>query len=179
MYEKVIRGLLMADVLQKKESSFLEEVGLVFERTGLPRIAGRLFGWLLIADPPYQSAAELAEVLHASKGSVSTNSRLLMQIGLVERFPVPGEKHAHYRLREDALRRTVQHGLEDEITMFLKLADRGLELMRGEPSMRTAWLEQMRNRYGYLAREFPALMERFERAKPPPASPARKRPHQN
>ena len=46
------------------ERSFIEEVGVVFEQTGLPRMSGRLFGWLLIADPPYQSPAQLAESLH-------------------------------------------------------------------------------------------------------------------
>jgi DNA-binding MarR family transcriptional regulator len=160
----------------ENESSFLEEVGLVFEKTGLPRMAGRLFGWLLISDPPYQSSSELAEVLMASKGSVSTNARLLMQIGLIERFVIPGERHDHYRLSENALRRTVQHGLEDEIRMFLDLADRGLTLMRGEPSVRRAWLEQMRDRYRFLAQEFPALMDRFDkwRAKQSAAPAGRK-----
>jgi len=159
-----------------KESGFLEEVGLVFEKTGLPRMAGRLFGWLLIADPPYQSPAELAEALMASKGSVSTNVRLLMQLGLIERYVIPGERHDHYRLREDAMRRTVQHGLEDEIKMFLDLAERGLELMRGEPSTRRAWLEQMRDRYLFLGEEFPALMDRFDkgRAKQPVTRAGRK-----
>ena len=153
----------MADRLGEKESRFLEEVGIVFEKTGLPRMAGRLFGWLLISDPPYQSPSELAEVLKASKGSVSTNVRLLMQIGLIDRFVIPGERHDHYRLREDALRRTVQHGLEDEIKMFLELAERGLELMQGEPSVRRAWLEQMQDKYRFLAEEFPLLMDRFDK----------------
>ena len=149
--------------LPEKESAFLEEVGLVFEKTGMPRMAGRLFGWLLISDPPYQSSSELAEALMASKGSVSTNARLLMQIGLIERFVIPGERHDHYRLSENALRKTVQHGLEDEIKMFLDLADQGLKLMCDEPSTRRAWLEQMRDRYLFLSEEFPALMERFEK----------------
>ena len=101
----------------------------------------------------------------ASKGSVSTNTRLLMQIGLIERFVIPGERHNHYRLSPDALRRTIQHGLEDEIRMFLDLADRGLSLMRGEPTARRVWLEQMRDRYRFLAQEFPAMMDRFEKGR--------------
>jgi DNA-binding transcriptional regulator GbsR (MarR family) len=160
----------------KKEGSFLEEVGLVFEKTGLPRMAGRIFGWLLISDPPYQSSSELAEVLMASKGSVSTNVRLLMQIGLIERFVIPGERHDHFRLSENTLRRAVQHGLEDEIRMFLELADHGLALMRNKSSPRRAWLEQMRDRYLFLAEEFPALMDRFEKWREKPAAvPASKK----
>jgi len=149
--------------LQDEKKNFLEEVGIVFEHTGLPRMAGRVFGWLLISDPPYQSPAELAEVLLASKGSISTNIRLLTQIGLVERFVIPGERHDHFRLSEDALRRTVRHGLEEEIKMFLSLAEQGLKLMKREPSIRRRWLEEMNNRYTFLGKEFPALIERYEK----------------
>ena len=38
------------------EKNFIEETGIVFEQTGLTRMSGRMFGWLLISDPPYQSA---------------------------------------------------------------------------------------------------------------------------
>ena len=40
---------------------------------------------MLICDPPAQSAGELADVLGASKGSLSTMTRLLIQVGLIER----------------------------------------------------------------------------------------------
>ena len=40
--------------LRDEERNFVEDVGVVFEKTGLPRMAGRMFGWLLISDPPYQ-----------------------------------------------------------------------------------------------------------------------------
>lgn len=153
----------MLNNLQNEEKNFVEEVGIVFEQTGLPRMAGRIFGWLLISDPPYQSPAELAEVLMASKGSISTMTRFLIQMGLVERFVIPGVRHDYFRLRPDALQRTIRHGLEDEIRMFRQLAEHGLELMRSEASVRRQWLEEMRNRYVFLEQEFTVLMERYEK----------------
>ena len=155
----------MQNKLRDEERKFIEEVGIVFEQTGLPRMAGRMFGWLLISDPPYQSPAELAEVLMASKGSISTTIRLLVQLGLIERFLIPGERHDHFCLREDALKRTISHGLEDEIKMFRGLAEHGLELMKGESSVRRQWLEEMRDRYVFLEKSFPAMMERYEKRK--------------
>jgi DNA-binding transcriptional regulator GbsR (MarR family) len=152
----------MESNLRDEEKNFVEEVGIVFEQTGLPRMAGRVFGWLLISDPPYQSPAELAEVLMASKGSISTTLRLLRQLGLVEQFVIPGERHGHFRLREDALKRTIQRGLEDEIKLFLDIAQKGLGLMQGEAYSRRRWLEEMHDRYTYLEKEFPALMERWQ-----------------
>jgi DNA-binding MarR family transcriptional regulator len=145
------------------ERSFIEEVGVFFEGKGFPRMAGRMFGWLLISDPPHQSPSEMVEVLMASKGSVSATVRMLTQIGMIERYIIPGERHDHFRLREDGLRRTVQPGLEEEIRMFHQLAERGLELMHHEPSPRRQWLEQMRDRFAFMQKEFPAMMERFEK----------------
>jgi DNA-binding transcriptional regulator GbsR (MarR family) len=149
--------------INDKERSFMEEVGVVFEKTGLPRMAGRMFGWLLISDPPYQSPDELAVKLMASKGSISTTVRLLSQLGLIERYVIPGERHDHFRIHEEAIIRTIKHGLEEEIKMFRELAERGLDLMKEEPSIRRDWLEEMYSRYMYLEKEFPALMERYEK----------------
>lgn len=153
----------MLNDLPDAKRNFVEEVGVVFERTGLPRMTGRIFGWLLISNPAHQSSAELAEVLMASKGSISTSTRFLIQLGLVERFIIPGVRHDYFRLSPNALQRTIRHGLEDEIKMFRQVAEQGLELMKGEASIRREWLEEMRDRYTFLGKEFPALMERWEK----------------
>ncbi|TES89068.1 MAG: MarR family transcriptional regulator, partial [Dehalococcoidia bacterium] len=58
----------MKDNLQAEEKQFAEEVGIVFEQTGIPRMAGRILGWLLISDPPHQSTEQLTKALLASKG---------------------------------------------------------------------------------------------------------------
>jgi DNA-binding transcriptional regulator GbsR (MarR family) len=151
--------------LKVSERNFIEEVGMVFEQTGLPRMTGRILGWLLISATPQQSSAELAEVLLASKGSISTATRLLIQLGLVERSVIPGVRHDYFRLRQDAMQKIVRHGLEDEIKMFRQLAEHGLELLGEETTIRRQWLEEMHDRYVFLEREFPSLMARWERWK--------------
>ena len=142
--------------------SFIEEVGLVFEETGLPRMSGRLFGWLLIADPHYQSPSELAEILQASKGSISTSIKLLLQKGFIERHVIPGSRHDHFRLPEDAIHKLIKHGLEEEIKMFRTLSERGLELTKDIPADRKRWLKEMLSRYNYLEKNFPVLLEKYE-----------------
>jgi DNA-binding transcriptional regulator GbsR (MarR family) len=145
------------------ERSFIEEVGVVFEQTGLPRMVGRLFGWLLIADPPYQSPGELAAVLQASKGSISTSIRTLTQLGFIKRHVIPGSRHDHFRLQEDAITKVIKHGLEQEIKMFKALSERGLESMKDIPPKRKAWLKEIQSRYAYLEKAFPTLLEKYER----------------
>jgi len=152
----------MNDKQQVEEKPFVEEVGIVFEQTGLPRMAGRIFGWLLISDPPHQSTDELAEVLMASKGSISTMTRLLIQIGLIERLSRLGVRHDYFRIRPDAWRHMIRHGLEDEIKMVRQLAEHGLELLTNKTPLTLKWLEEMRDVYAFLEQEFPALLERWE-----------------
>ena len=152
----------MTDRLQDEMKRFAEEVGIVFEQTGLPRMAGRIFGWLLISAPPYQSPGELAEALMASRGSISTMTRLLIQLGLVERFGMLGERHAYFRIRSDAWQHLMGRGLKDEIKMFRQIAQRGLAILADETHPSRKWLEEMRDVYAFLEREFPALLERWE-----------------
>jgi DNA-binding transcriptional regulator GbsR (MarR family) len=125
-------------------------------------MAGRLFGWLLIADPPYQSPAQLADVLRASKGSISTSIRLLAQMGFIERHVIPGSRHDHFILPEDAVKKIIRHGLEQEIKMFRTLSERGLELTRSLPPKRKVWLKEIQSRYSYLEKAFPALLEKYQ-----------------
>ena len=149
--------------LTDSERTFTEEVGVVFEQTGMPRMAGRVFGWLLISVPPYQSPAELANVLRASKGSISTTVRLLLQMGLIERHIISGERHDHFKISPDALQKTINHGIVEEIKLFRGLAERGLKLIDKEDINRRHWVEEMYSRYLFLEKAFPKLMERYEK----------------
>jgi DNA-binding transcriptional regulator GbsR (MarR family) len=151
--------------ISNAERSFIEEVGVVFEQTGLPRMVGRLFGWLLISDPPYQSAGELATVLQASKGSISTSVRLMTQLGFIERHVIPGSRHDHFKLGGEAINKLIQHGLEQEIKMFRTLSERGIELTKELPPKRKAWLKDMQSRYSYLEKAFPDLLKGYNQGR--------------
>jgi DNA-binding transcriptional regulator GbsR (MarR family) len=96
---------------------FVERMGLMMETDGMPRIAGRIFGFLLVHGGAY-SLDELAEQLRVSKASVSTNARLLEQLGIVERTAAPGDRRDYYRMGSDAWER------------MLRVAQRKWESMR-------------------------------------------------
>jgi hypothetical protein len=74
---------------------FIERLGLYFEEFGLPRIAGRLLGLLLISDRPL-SLEEIAAMLQVSRASVSTNARMLTRTRQIERAGFPGDRKAYY-----------------------------------------------------------------------------------
>ena len=152
----------MHNTQQLAEEHIVEDFGLAFEQTGMPRMSGRILGWLLISDTPYQSMNQLVRALKASKGSISSMTRLLIQFGLIERLSLPGVRHDYFRLHPDAWQHIIRRGLEDEIKMFRQLAEHGLELLTKKKPITQRWLEEMRDIYTFLEREFPALLKRWE-----------------
>jgi DNA-binding transcriptional regulator GbsR (MarR family) len=80
-------------VLTPEEAGFVDRIGLFMETVGAPRTMGRIYGWLLICDPPQQSLTELATALGVSKASISTMIRPMREGGLVERLPSAARQH--------------------------------------------------------------------------------------
>jgi DNA-binding transcriptional regulator GbsR (MarR family) len=79
---------------------FVERMALICEKDGMPRIGGRIFGYLLATDCTC-SLDDLAETLSASKASVSTNARMLEQLGMVRRVSTLGDRRDFYRVEDD------------------------------------------------------------------------------
>ncbi|HET7457939.1 MAG TPA: hypothetical protein VFJ74_09805 [Gemmatimonadaceae bacterium] len=76
---------------------FIEQMGLGAEADGLSRIAGRLFGALLLSAEP-RSLDSLVTELGVSKASVSIEARRLLQRHIVERVGVAGDRRDYYQL---------------------------------------------------------------------------------
>ena len=89
----------MNEHLPIEEIHFIEDIGLYFEQMGLPRMAGKILGALLISDPPSQSITDLGERLKASKSSISIMARLLVERGLIERVASPLPRRDYYRFQ--------------------------------------------------------------------------------
>lgn len=140
---------------------FLEGIGLIFEDGGLPRMAGRIFAYLLVCEPPEQSATDLARAVPASKGSISTMMRLLGHTGLVERLTRPGQRGTYYRVRTGALSQLLRAHMA-QVTAFRELADHGLSLLAGRSAESRRRLQDLRDLYAFLEREMPMLIARFE-----------------
>lgn len=140
---------------------FIEEVGLMFELVGLPRMAGRIFGRLLISDPPWQSSAELVDVLQASKGSISTMTRLLIQISLIERISLPGDRRDYFQIKPNAWMQMTEQRLA-QVAAFRQLAERGLTLMENTAPHLRGRLQEMHDIHVFWERELPLLSQRWQ-----------------
>lgn len=101
--------------------SFIERMGLSAQADGLPRIAGRMFGYFMIHGGP-SSLAVLAAELRVSRASVSTNARLLRDLGVLEATAVPGDRQVYYQLTEQHSLRMLEGYIERMETMRTDLA---------------------------------------------------------
>lgn len=89
-----------------RTAHFIERMGLAIEADGLPRIAGRIFGFLLVSEDA-RSLDDLAHELRVSKASVSTNARMLEQRAVLERISRPGDRRDYYRVPTDLFSHTM------------------------------------------------------------------------
>jgi DNA-binding transcriptional regulator GbsR (MarR family) len=139
---------------------FIEEMGIFFEKTGFPRMAGRIWGWLLVCDPPEQTAAQIAEALQASRGSISTMTRLL-QIWGVERVGIPGKRGGCYRIKPGSFVKLL-HAKARILSEIRSLAERGLEALENEPPEVRERLIEGRDLFAFVEREYPLLIEKWQ-----------------
>lgn len=144
-----------------EELAFVEEAAICLEKQGLFRMAGRVLGWLLICDPPEQTAADLVEVLQASKGSVSAATRFLVPSGMVERVSRPGERRDYFRIKEGVWP-TLAQSQADHYRSFVDITEQGLRVLENAPKARKERLQTMHDFYAWLSLEMPALWKRWD-----------------
>lgn len=75
---------------------FIEQMGLMAQGDGAPRIAGQILGYLLVEGEP-RTLKQMSEALKISKASASTNARLLELKGSVRRVSPVGQRGDAYQ----------------------------------------------------------------------------------
>ncbi|MUL41949.1 transcriptional regulator [Streptomonospora sp. PA3] len=144
---------------QGEALAWVERVATVLSADGIPPIAGRIMGWLMICDPPEQSAGEISAAIGASRASLTTNIRMLTTMELVTRRTRPGERTVYYRVDDDAWYRVVQRQIAG-VASYVEVAREGMDLL-GPDSARAA---RVRESYEVLS----WLVKVFAEAPPPP-----------
>ncbi|MDD5467316.1 MAG: MarR family transcriptional regulator [Anaerolineales bacterium] len=144
-----------------EEMHFIEDIGLFFEQIGMPRMAGRILGALLISEPPALSITEIAEKLKSSKSSVSIMARLLVENGLIERVAAPVPRRDYYRFKPGGWALYMRQWL-GLMSALHQITERGLALMEGKSDDLKARLQEAHDMFSFIEQEFPALLETLE-----------------
>jgi DNA-binding transcriptional regulator GbsR (MarR family) len=142
------------------ESEFVEEMGQVLASYGMTPMAGRMWGWLLICDPPAQTAADLAEALQASRGAISGTARILAGAGFIRRTTKRGDRREWFNAEPDALESFLRNAGR-VYAQIRRIAERGLDAIAERPPEVRARLEEMRDFLAFIEQELPGIVDRF------------------
>jgi DNA-binding transcriptional regulator GbsR (MarR family) len=149
--------------MELQTEEFVERMGLALETDGLPRIAGRIFGFLLVSEEA-RSLDELAAQLRVSKGSASTNARLLEQRGLVEQICRPADRRDYYRVRPDLFEHTMALRLQrwERLHQAIAAARSSLPIRSSEVRER---LEDYEQAYAFMSQVIRTALVRWHRSR--------------
>ena len=144
--------------------AWAEQVATFFaEHYGLPPITGRILGWLMICNPPEQSAGDIANAIGASRASLTTNLRFLTGSGLVRRLTRPGARTTYYRVDDDMWETVICRRIASMMS-FSRITEQGMALI-GADSPRAARLR--------AAHDFFVWMTELMTRSPPPTAKRR------
>lgn len=143
---------------EKAAREFVDQFGLLWTRlAGTNRTMGRVLAWLMICDPPEQSAPDLVAALQVSKGSVSTAVRNLENARIIERVHVPGNRRIHYRLPPLGWSAITRARVE-EMDMMIGVGAIGRKALDGAPASRRARVENYLDWLIWWRRKYEELM---------------------
>ena len=149
--------------MNEKLFEFIEAAAAWWSKSyGVPRMTARVLSWLLVCDPPEQTAAELAEALEASQGSISGATGQLVRAHLVDRLHIRGERADRFRLRPGAWDDQIR---DQSVFQARGLIAIGLEALAGEPAARRARLEELDAFYAWWEERMPRLWEEWQEFK--------------
>jgi DNA-binding transcriptional regulator GbsR (MarR family) len=147
-------------LVSPEEAEFVDRLGLFMEMIGGTRTMGRLYGWLLICDPPQQSLTQLAETLSVSKASVSTVARQLQEGAMIERLPSSNRQHL-YRVTPGGFASVLDTQLS-RMRLGIDAANFGLALLSDGRAEQRERLEDFRDFCAFTAQDYrDELMQRW------------------
>jgi DNA-binding transcriptional regulator GbsR (MarR family) len=144
------------------ESQFVEEMGQFLGSIGMTPMAGRMWGYLLICEPPEQTAAQIAEALKASRGAISGTARLLAGPGLIRRMTRPGDRREYFSAPPEALD-SMLASAGAIYRQMREMAERGLAATADRPAEARARLQEFHDVMTFVEQEVPRLVGEFLR----------------
>ncbi|MCL6561031.1 MAG: hypothetical protein K6U74_20035, partial [Firmicutes bacterium] len=131
--------------INPQELEFIEEMGLLFERSGGSKTLGRVFCYLMLAGKP-KNLDEIAADLLFSKATASLTIRQGLALRFFEKVSIPGERKDYYRAYSQSWICAMNKKIH-VMTEWERLIEHGLQLV--PPDNRTA-LENFKSLKDYF-----------------------------
>jgi DNA-binding transcriptional regulator GbsR (MarR family) len=151
LFHRILKAVTASDFPHSSHDSdwrrgFVEDMGGLVLVHGAPRALMRVLGWMVVCEPPDQTAADVQNELRLSAGSVSTSLRYLGEIGLVERVTRPGDRRIFYRMNRDGWELVLQQRFR-AFNEIRRVADKAVTAAAEQANER---LYEMRDTWAFL-----------------------------
>lgn len=163
-------SLAASETMKDSIRNFIERMGLEAERDGMPRIGGRVLGYLVTSDEP-SSLDTIAEALQVSRASISTNCRMLEQLGAADRMSLPGDRKDYYVLSPRFPDRFFDH-VRTQSERKVAIAEKALHELPDDEQIARERMETWRQFHAFILEELEGIARRWHaRSSEPDASP--------
>jgi len=145
-------------------SQFVESMGMLMERYGVPRIGGRIMGLLMLDDKPL-SLDDIAGLLSVSRASVSTNLRMTEMSGMAVKVSRPGDRRDYYVGVEDVWARGLKTSKSDAMVVMREAARKALPNIPLEENVARARLQEIIDFCDFFTERLEELMQDWQEYK--------------
>lgn len=151
----------------------VERFALLLTEAGMPRMASRVFAYLVVDEADGFTAGELAQALSVSPAAISGAVRYLTQARVIVRDRPVGARRDIYRLHDDQWAEMTLERV-DFMRHWEALLSETIELIGPDRAGRS--LQEARAFVAFMREEYPAMLERWRRYKRALALPDGPRP---
>lgn len=152
----------------------VERFAQTMEASGVPRMAARVFAYVLAEDSDRYTATQLAEGLRVSPAAISGALRYLLDTRLLFREREPGMRSDLYRVYDDDVWSAIMSARVPLLEHYIVGIDEAIELI-GDDTSGAHRLEESREFFRFMQQEMTQMLERWaeHRKTLPAASGAR------
>jgi DNA-binding transcriptional regulator GbsR (MarR family) len=141
---------------------FVEQFALLLTEAGMPRMAARVFAYVLAEDADEYTAADLATGLRVSAAAISGSTRYLVDAGLLSKERRPGARSDHFRIDDHDVWSAIFSQRAPMLRRWEECIAEGVELL-GDDTPGGRRLAETKAYFHYLSNEFPKLLAGWRR----------------
>lgn len=153
--DRIAERLTLSPEVQR----FIDGIGGYFTQYGLPRVAGRIMGLVMVADRPL-TLDDMASALGVSRASISTNIRIIEAVGFVEQVNVPKDRRDYYQFSGNPWEGRLRAGIA-QLHAIEPIARRGLAALQEEDELARSHIEDLLDFCEFLAEEERGTIQRW------------------
>ncbi|WP_053206898.1 GbsR/MarR family transcriptional regulator [Jiangella muralis] len=150
---------MSADDRERARSRFVEQFAMVLNDAGMQRMPARVFAYVLASDADSHTATQLADGLQVSPAAISGAVRPLIDMGVLVRERVAGDRSDHYRVYSDDVWSTIIDRQEPMFRHIDVQLTNGLDVLEPGPGRRR--VGETREFYRFMYSQIGTLTARW------------------